>query len=50
VIDNFLKLGWTIALKNQMAESIKYAFHKILITSRRKPNWIKTDRGKEFFN
>ena len=50
VIDNFSKFGWTIALKNKNAQTIKDSFENILIDSKRKPNLIETDRGKEFYN
>ena len=49
-IDNFSKYGWTVPLKNKNAQTIKDSFENILITSKRKPNLIETDRGKEFFN
>ena len=50
VIDNFSKFGWTIPLKNKNALTIKDSFENILTNSKRKPNLIETDRGKEFYN
>ena len=50
IIDNFSKFGWTVPLKNKNAQSIKDAFEKILIHSKRKPDLIESDRGKEFYN
>ena len=50
VIDNFSKFGWTIPLKNKNAQTIRDSFENILISSKRKPNLIETDRGKEFYN
>ena len=50
VIDNFSKFGWTVPLKNKNAQTIKDSFENILISSKRKPNLIGTDRGKEFYN
>ena len=50
VIDNFSKFGWTIPLKNKNAQTIKNSFESILIDSKRKPNLIESDRGKEFYN
>ena len=50
VIDNFSKYGWTIPLKNKNAQTIKDSFENILISSKRKPNLIESDRGKEFYN
>ena len=49
-IDNFSKYGWTTPLKNKNAQTIKDSFENILINSKRKPNLIETDRGKEFYN
>ena len=48
VIDNFSKFGWTIPLKNKNAQTIKDSFENILISSKRKPNLVESDRGKEF--
>ena len=49
-IDNFSKFGWKIPLKNKKALTIRDSFENILISSKRKPNLIETDRGKEFYN
>ena len=50
VIDNFSKFGWTSPLKNKNAQTIKDSFENILTNSKRKPNLIESDRGKEFYN
>ena len=50
VIDNFSKFGWTIPLKNKNAQTIKVSFENILISSKRKPNLIETDRDKGFYS
>ena len=50
IIDNFSKYGWTIPLKNKNAQTIKDSFENILISSKRKPNLIESDRGREFYN
>ena len=50
IIDNFSKYAWTIPLKNKNAQTIKDSFENILIKSKRKPNLIESDRGKEFYN
>ena len=50
IIDNFSKFGWTVPLKNKNAQTIKDAFENILINSKRSPNLIESDRGKEFYN
>ena len=49
-VDNFSKFGWTVPLKNKNAQAIKDSFENILISSKRKPNLIESDRGKEFYN
>ena len=46
--DNFSKFGWTVPLKNKSAQTITNSLEIILMSSKRKPNLIKTDRGKEF--
>ena len=45
-----VKYGWTQPLKNKNAQTIKDSFENNLINSKRKPNLIETDRGKEFYN
>ena len=50
IIDNFSKFGWTVPLKNKNAQTIKDSFENFLINSKRKPNLIESDRGKEFYN
>ena len=50
VIDGFSKFGWTTPIKNKNCQTIKYSFGNILIISKRKPNLIESDRGKEFYN
>ena len=50
IIDNFSNYGWTIPLKNKNAQIIKDSFENIIIISKRKPNLIEADRGKEFHN
>ena len=49
-IDNFSKYGWAIPLKNKNAQTIKDSFENILISSKRKPNLVESDHGKEFYN
>ena len=50
IIDNFSKYGWTVPLKNKNAQTIKDSFENILITSKRKPKLIESDKGREFYN
>ena len=49
-IDNFSKFGWTVPIKNKNAQTIKDSFENILTSSKRKPDLIESDRGKEFYN
>ena len=50
IIGNFSKFGWTVPLKNKNAQTITNSFKNILLSSKRKPNSIETERGKEFYN
>ena len=50
IIDTFSKFVWTVPLKNKNAQTIKDSFENILINSKRRPNLIESDRGKEFYN
>jgi hypothetical protein len=50
VIDNLSKYGWAIPLKDKKALSVKKGFMKILNESKRKPQILATDAGKEFTN
>ena len=49
IIDNFSEFGWTTPLKNKNAQTKKDSFANIPTTSKRRPNLIETDRGKEFY-
>ena len=50
VFDNFSKFGWTIPLKNKYAQSKTDEISQTIKTSRRKPNLLETDDGKEYVN
>ena len=50
IIDSFSKFGWTTPLKNKNAQTIRDSFENILISSKRSPNLIESDRGEEFYN
>ena len=50
IIDNFSKFGWTSPLKNKNAQTIKDSIETILISSKRKPNLIESDRDKGFYS
>ena len=48
--DKFNKYGFTTPLKSKNAQTIKVSFENIIINSKRKPNLIESDGGKEFYN
>ena len=50
IIDNFVKIGWTVPLKSKNTQTIKESFENILMSSKRKPGFIESDRGKKFYN
>ena len=50
IIDHFSTFGWTVPLKNKNAQTVKDSFENNLLGSKRKPNLIETDRGKDFYN
>ena len=41
---------WAIPLKNKNSHTITQEFSKILITSKRSPVKLESDRGAEFYN
>ena len=49
IVDNFSKYGWTIALKNKKAQTIKDSVENILINSKRSPNLLEADRDRGYF-
>ena len=49
VIDTFSKYFWAIPLKNKYSQTITSEFSNILLTSKRKPFKIESDRGSEFY-
>ena len=50
IIDISSKFGWTVPLKIKNAQTIKDSFENISIKSKRRPNLIESDCGKEFYN
>lgn len=49
VLDVFSKYGWIIPLKDKKGESVAEAF-KTILKEGRKPEYLWTDKGKEFYN
>ena len=50
IIDNNTKFAWAIPLKDKSGKSTTTAFKKLIETSKRKPEKVWSDRGKEFYN
>ena len=50
VIDNFSNFGWTVPLKTKFSQTITDEVSNLINKSKRKPNLIETDDGKEFVN
>ena len=48
VIDNFSKFGWVALLKKKIAQTITDEVSNLINKSKKKPNLIETDDGKEF--
>lgn len=50
VIDTFSKYLWMIPLKQKSASYVTPAFEKIVVSSKRTPRFLHTDKGTEFTN
>ena len=50
VIDVFSKYGWMLPLKDKTGKSVADAFKEIFKKSKRKPENLWTDKGREFCN
>ena len=49
VLDVFSKYGWIVPLKDKKGETVTEAF-KMIIKEGRKPEYLWTDKGKEYYN
>ena len=49
-IDVLSKYAWAVPLKDKSTKNVCDAFSHILSTSKRKPDKLRTDKGKEFVN
>ena len=49
VLDVFSKYGWIVPLKDKKGETVAEAFKKIFKEGR-KPHYLWTDKGKEYYN
>ena len=50
IIDNHTKYAWAIPIKDETGKSTTTAFKSPIEKSKRKPDKIWSDRGKEFYN
>ena len=48
--DTVSKFGWTVPIKNKNAQTIKDSLEKILISSKRKPDFREGDQDRGFHN
>ncbi|KAL9986586.1 hypothetical protein ACROYT_G000754 [Oculina patagonica] len=49
VLDVFSKYGWIVPLKDKKGETVTQAF-KTIFKEGRKPQYLWTDKGKEYYN
>jgi hypothetical protein len=49
-VDVFSKYAWVRPVKQKTAKDVHQAFESIFTVSKRKPNKLQTDKGKEFLN
>ena len=49
-MDCCTRYGWAVPLKDKKGETIANAFKDIMKKSKRKPNKLWVDQGKEFYN
>ena len=49
VLDVFSKYGWIVPLKDKKGETVMNAF-KTILKEGRKPEYLWTDKGKEYYN
>ena len=50
VIDVLSRHAWVVPLKTKSAQAVSSALETIFVTSQRWPNYLTTDKGKEFYN
>ena len=49
VLDVFSKCGWIVLLKDKKGETVTEAF-KTIFKGGHKPQYLWTDKGKEYYN
>lgn len=50
VIDCFSRFAWAVPIKDKKGDTVLDAFKEIVVKSKRKPNRLWVDQGKEFVN
>jgi transposase InsO family protein len=50
IIEVFSKFLYMVPLKSKTGTAVTAAFHSVLPQRRRRPVWVRTDKGKEFLN
>ena len=50
IMDGYTRYAWTVPLKDKKGETVANAFTDIIKKSKRKPNKLWVDQGKEFYN
>ena len=50
VMDGYTRYAWTVPLKDKKGETVANTFEEIMKKSKRKPNKLWVDQGKEFYN
>ena len=50
IIDIFSKYAWAVPMIDKTWTSVSKAFEKIMINSKRKPEKLWVDEGREFYN
>jgi hypothetical protein len=50
IMDGYTRYAWTVPLKDKKGETVANAFKDVMKKSKRKPNKLWVDQGKEFYN
>ena len=50
VLDSYTRYAWCVLLKDKKGKTVANAFKDIMKKSKRKPNKLFVDEGKEFYN
>ena len=50
ILDGYTRYAWAVLLKDKKGETVAKAFKDIMEKSKRKPNKLWVDEGKEYYN